>query len=124
MPTTAAIKNKSGQYVEPSLQATSAAASGITPPDDLRFSTINSENADAYPISAVTFLLVWQDACKAGQNATQAKLVKNWLGYALGAGQKVAPQLDYAPLPHNIKTKAQAKVDALQCNGAAIGGAS
>jgi phosphate transport system substrate-binding protein len=122
--TTAAVKNTSGEYVEPSLQATSAAASGITPPGDLRFSTIDSKNPDAYPISAVTFLLVWQDACKAGQNETQAKLVKNWLTYALGAGQQVAPQLEYAPLPDNVKTKAQAKVDGLRCNGAAIGGAS
>jgi len=120
--TTAAIKNKSGQYVEPSLQATSAAATGVTPPEDLRFSTINSPNPQAYPISAVTFLLVWQDACKAGQTANQAKLVKNWLNYGLGAGQQVAPQLQYAPLPDNIKTKAQAKVDALQCNGQAIAG--
>ena len=123
--TTAAVKNKSGQYVEPSLQATSAAAQGLTPPDDLRFSTINSDNPQAYPISAVTFLLVWKDACKAGQNATQAKLVKNWLGYALGAGQQVAPQLQYAPLPDNVKTKATAKMNGLQCNGQAIsGGAS
>ena len=122
--TTAAIKNKSGQYVEPSLQATSASARGITPPDDLRFSTINAESPEAYPISAITFLLVWQDGCKAGQNATQAKLVKNWLNYALGAGQQVAPQLEYAPLPDSVKTKAQAKVDGLQCNGAAINGAS
>ena len=122
--TTAAIKNKAGQYVEPSLQATSASAEGVTPPEDLRFSTINAESPQAYPISAITFLLVWQDGCKAGQNATQAKLVKNWLTYALGAGQQVAPQLEYAPLPDNIKTKAQAKVDGLQCNGAAINGAS
>ena len=122
--TTAAIKNKSGKYVEPSLQATSASAEGVTPPEDLRFSTINAESPQAYPISAITFLLVWQDGCKAGQNATQAKLVKNWLTYALGAGQQVAPQLEYAPLPDNIKTKAQAKVDGLQCNGAAINGAS
>ena len=122
--TTAAIKNKSGKYIEPSLQATSAAASGVTPPEGLRFSTINSDNPGAYPISAVTFLLVWQDACKAGQNATQAKLVKNWLNYGLGAGQQVAPQLQYAPLPDNIKTAAQGKVDGLQCNGAAINGAS
>ena len=122
--TTAAIKNKAGKYVEPSLQATSAAAQGITPPDDLRFSTINADSPQAYPISAITFLLVWQDGCKAGQNATQAKLVKNWLTYALGAGQQVAPQLEYAPLPDSIKTKAQAKVDGLQCNGAAINGAS
>jgi phosphate transport system substrate-binding protein len=123
--TTAAVKNKSGQYVEPSLQATSAAASGVTPPDDLRFSTINSDNPQAYPISAVTFLLVWQDACKAGLPQTRAKLVKNWLGYALGGGQQVAPQLQYAPLPDNIKSKADAAMNGLQCNGAAIsGGAS
>ena len=122
--TTAAIKNKAGKYVEPSLQATSAAAQGITPPDDLRFSTINAESPQAYPISAITFLLVWQDGCKAGQNATQAKLVKNWLTYALGPGQQVAPQLEYAPLPDSVKTKAQAKVDGVRCNGAAINGAS
>jgi phosphate transport system substrate-binding protein len=122
--TTAAVKNKAGNYVEPSLQATSDAATGVTPPADLRFSTINATGDQAYPISAVTFLLVWQDMCKAGMQANEAKLVKNWLGYALGAGQQVAPQLQYAPLPDAIKTKAQAKVDGLQCNGAAIAGAS
>ena len=50
-----------------------------------------------------------------------AKLVKSWLDYALGDGQKVAPELQYAPLPDAIKQKAQAKVDGLQCNGSAIG---
>ena len=118
--TTAAVKNASGKYVEPSLQATSAAATGITPPADLRFSTINSKNTGAYPISAITFLLAWADACKAGQKPNTAKLVKDWLNYALGPGQQVAPQLQYAPLPSNIKTKAQAKVDALKCNGQAV----
>jgi phosphate transport system substrate-binding protein len=118
--TTAAVKNSSGNYVEPSLQATSAAATGVTPPADLRFSTINAKGAQAYPISAVTFLLVWQDMCKAGVQANQAKLVKDWLGFALGAGQQVAPQLQYAALPDAIKSKAQAKVDRLQCNGRAI----
>jgi phosphate transport system substrate-binding protein len=118
---TAAVKNKAGNYVEPSLQATSDAATGVTPPADLRFSTINATGDQAYPISAVTFLLVWQDMCKAGVQANQAKLVKDWLGYALGEGQQVAPQLQYAPLPDAIKTKAQAKVDGLQCNGQAIG---
>jgi len=122
--TTAAVKNKAGNYVEPSLQATSSAATGVTPPEDLRFSTINAAGEQAYPISAVTFLLVWQDMCKAGMQQNQAKLVKNWLGFALGDGQAVAPQLQYAPLPDAIKSKAQAKVDGLQCNGAAIGGAS
>ena len=122
--TTAAVKNKEGEYIEPSLDATSAAGEGAQVPDDLKFSTINAPGAKTYPISAVTFLLVWQDQCKSGIKPETAKLVKSWLDYALGDGQKVAPELQYAPLPDPIKQKAQAKVDALQCNGSAIGGSS
>jgi phosphate transport system substrate-binding protein len=119
--TTAAVKNKEGQFVEPSLDATSAAGEGAEVPDDLKFSTINAAGAKTYPITAVTFLLVWQDQCKAGVKPANAKLVKSWLDYALGDGQRIAPELQYAPLPDAIKQKAQAKVDALQCNGSAIG---
>ena len=115
--TTAAVKNKEGQFVEPSLDATSAAGEGAEVPDDLKFSTINAPGAKTYPITAVTFLLVWQDQCKAGIKADTAKLVKSWLGYALGDGQKVAPQLQYASLPNNILDQAKAKVTALECNG-------
>jgi phosphate transport system substrate-binding protein len=120
--TTAAVKNKAGNYVEPSLAATSAAAEGVTPPPDLRFSTIDAPGAKAYPIAAITFLLVYQDMCKAGMSQAKAGLVKDWLNYAEGGGQAVAPELQYAPLPDTIKSKAQAKVDGLQCNGAAIAG--
>ena len=119
--TTAAVKNKEGQFVEPSLDATSAAGEGAEVPDDLKFSTINAPGAKTYPITAVTFLLVWQDQCKAGIKPETAKLVKSWLNYALGDGQAVAPELQYAPLPDPIKQKAQAKVDGLVCNGSAIG---
>jgi len=118
--TTAAIKNKDGQFVEPSLDATSAAGEGAQPPADLRFSTIDAPGASTYPISAVTFLLVYQDMCKAGISKANATRVKAWLDYALGDGQKVAPELEYAPLPETIKSKAQQKVDALQCNGSAL----
>jgi phosphate transport system substrate-binding protein len=120
--TTAAVKNKAGNFIEPSLEATSAAGQGAKVPDDLKFSTINAPGDRTYPISAVTFLLVWRDMCKSGGNATQAKLIKGWLDYALGAGQEVAPELQYAPLPDPIRQKAQAKVDGLVCNGSAISG--
>jgi phosphate transport system substrate-binding protein len=119
--TTAAVKNKEGNFVEPSLAATSAAGQGAQVPDDLKFSTINAPGAQTYPISAVTFLLVWQDQCKSGIKPATAKLVKSWLNYALGDGQKLAGELQYAALPAPIQQKAQAKIDALQCNGSAIG---
>ena len=49
-----------------------------------------------------------------------ATLVKKWLNFALSDGQKIAPQLKYAPLPSSIKQKAQAKVDGLKCNGSPL----
>jgi phosphate transport system substrate-binding protein len=115
--TTADVKNKSGKFIAPSLASTSAAGEGLKVPADLRFSAINSPNPSAYPIASATFLLVYQDMCKAGKSSDVAQRVSNWLNYALGAGQQVAPELQYAPLPTPIKTKAQAKVDALTCNG-------
>src|SRR6185295_9182226 len=54
--TYASVKNKEGQFVEPTLEAASAAGASAKFPDDLRFSTINAAGADAYPITAVTFL--------------------------------------------------------------------
>jgi phosphate transport system substrate-binding protein len=120
--TTAAVKNKEGQYVEPSLEATAAAGEAAKPPEDLRFSTIDAPGATTYPISAVTFLLVYQDSCKAGLKKATASLLVDWLNYALGDGQKVAPELKYAALPESVRTKAQAKVDGLLCNGAPLKG--
>jgi phosphate transport system substrate-binding protein len=118
--TTAAVKNKGGQYIEPTLESTSAAGDGVDVPADLRFSAIDSPNAKAYPIASATFLLVYQDACKAGLDQTKAGLVQNWVNYATTAGQDVAPELQYAPLPEAIRAKAQAKVDGLECNGAPL----
>lgn len=118
--TTADVKNKSGNFIKPTLASTSAAGDGLSPPPDLRYSAIDAPGAQAYPIASSTFLLVYQDQCKAGKNAAEAKRVKAWLDYALGDGQKVAPSIEYAPLPANILSAAKAKVAALTCNGSKI----
>src|SRR5262245_26081086 len=60
------------------------------------------------------------DTQSAGLDEGTATNVKKWLDYALGDGQQVAPQLEYAPLPGSIRTKAQRKVDGLQCNGSPL----
>jgi phosphate transport system substrate-binding protein len=120
--TTAAVKNKTGAFITPSLDSTSAAGEGIKVPDDLRFSAIDAPGAKAYPIASATFLLVYQDMCKAGVKAAQAKRVKAWLDYAMTDGQKVAPEIQYGPLPSGLLTQAKAKVDGLQCNGKPIAG--
>ena len=58
--------------------------------------------------------------CKAGQSESQANKVKAWLDYALGDGQKVAPSIQYAPLPANILAQAKVKVAGLLCNGSKL----
>jgi phosphate transport system substrate-binding protein len=120
--TFASVKNKSGKYITPTLDATSAAGVGLTIPDDLRISTIDAPGPTAYPVTALTFLLVYQDPCKAGMKADQAKRLKAWLDYAEGDGQNVAGELQYAKLPDDLHTKAEAKVNGLTCNGSAIAG--
>ena len=118
--TYASVKNKAGNFVEPTLDATAAAADGVKVPADLRFATIDSPGSRAYPMAAVTFLLVYKDVCKAGADQNKAKALKAWLQYGQGEGQDVAKQLQYAPLPTALKEKAAKKVDGLTCNGQAI----
>ncbi len=118
--TFADVKNKAGKYITPTLEATSAAGEGANPPEDLRFSTINAEGDATYPIAAVTFMLVHQDVCKGGLAADKAPPLKGWLDYALGDGQAVAKELQYAPLPAPVLEKAKAKVAGLECDGKPI----
>lgn len=118
--TYAALKNKAGNYVDPTLESVSAAGDSVEVPEDLRFSIDNAEGDQTYPDASATFIVVAKDLCKAGKTEAVAKDVKNFLTYGLAAGQDEAQKLAYAPLPDELRTKAQAAVDSLQCNGAPI----
>jgi phosphate transport system substrate-binding protein len=89
-------------------------------PKDLGISTINGGGANAYPIATQTFVDVYKDLCKAGTSQAEAKAVVSFLNYGLGAGQQVAKQLSYAPLPPAVVGKSKAAVTTLQCNGAPL----
>ena len=119
--TTAAVQNKAGKFVTPTLESTSAAGEGVKFPPDLRFSAINASTAPAaYPIASGTFVIVYEDLCKAGKSEQTAKNVVAFLDYGLGEGQQVAEKLNYAGLPPELLEASQAKVDGLKCNGETI----
>jgi phosphate transport system substrate-binding protein len=118
--TFADVKNKSGKYIAPTLESTSAAAEGLEVPEDLGVSTIDAANAAAYPIVSQTFAITYADPCAAGLDENKAKGLKTFFAYLLGAGQDTIKKLSYAPIPDSLKAKDQAAVDAMQCNGAAI----
>ncbi|MFZ2112773.1 MAG: phosphate ABC transporter substrate-binding protein PstS [Solirubrobacteraceae bacterium] len=122
--TYASVKNKAGNYVEPTLASTSAAAEGVEVPANLGIKIKNPAAPTAYPITSQTFVVVYKDMCKAGVpgGESAAKGVVKFLEYGLGSGQSILSQADYAALPAAILTKSKEAVTALQCNGAPIAG--
>jgi phosphate transport system substrate-binding protein len=122
--TYASVKNKAGNYVEPTLASTSAAAEGLEVPANLGIKIKNPAAPTAYPITSQTFVVVYKDMCKAGVpgGESAAKGVVKFLEYGLGSGQSILSQADYAALPAAILTKSKEAVAALQCNGAPIAG--
>jgi phosphate transport system substrate-binding protein len=122
--TYAAIKNKAGTYVEPTLASTTAAGEGVKIPANLGLKVINSAARTAYPITSQTFIIVNKDLCKAGTPGGEeaAKGVVKFRKYGLGEGQKILSQADYAALPATIAAKSKAALAGLQCNGSPVGG--
>ena len=102
----AAIKNKAGEYVLPSISAASAAASQVTVKPDLTFSAIWAPGASSYPITAQSWVLVYQ----AQSSSQTTKNLQGWVGYLVGDGQKLLPTLGFAPLPSNIDQMAKAQI--------------
>ncbi len=85
--TFASIKNSAGAYVAPSTTAASDAASHANVASNLTFSAIWQAGATSYPITYQSWDLVYQKQ----PNANDAKLLKAWLGYLVGDGQKLLP---------------------------------
>ncbi|HTP66562.1 MAG TPA: phosphate ABC transporter substrate-binding protein PstS [Geobacteraceae bacterium] len=96
----ASIRNRSGNFVEPSIKTTSAAAAGAAKnmPADYRIALVNQPGKDAYPIAGFTYLLVYEHQ----KDAVRGKKLVEFLKWELKKGQKMAGALLYAPLPDNV----------------------
>jgi phosphate transport system substrate-binding protein len=122
--TYAAVQNKAGNFVEPSLASTSAAAEGLKIPANLGVKISNPSSPSAYPITSQTFIVVNKDLCRAGTPGGEAaaKGVVKFLQYGLGEGQSILSQADYAALPAPLLAKSKEALASLTCNGASLGG--
>ena len=94
------LRNRTGQFVEPTLASTTAAAEGASPllAKDVRTPIVNSPAPAAYPICGLTYILIYQDQKDLGK----AHALAGFLQWAMHDGQEVAPPLDYARLPQAV----------------------
>jgi phosphate transport system substrate-binding protein len=89
-----------GEFVkatEKSVTAAAAAAAGKMPPD-FRVSITNAPGKGVYPISSFTWLLLYESP----KDKAQAKIMIDFMNWALTDGQKYCAELGYAPLPPDV----------------------
>lgn len=105
------LKNAAGNWVKASIEGvTEAAASVKQMPSDYRVSITNAPGANAYPISSFTWLLVPAQA----QDASKAKVIKDFLTWMLDQGESETSSLFYAPLPKAVSDKVRNTVGTLK----------
>lgn len=107
----AALENTCHRYILPSLASTTAAAreSMLPIPPDLRFSLTRAPGEEAYPLAAFTYFLIKPEAKTSKDRAILAFL--NWA--IEPEGQRIAVEMDYAPLPTALVSFLKQKVQQL-----------
>ncbi len=113
----ATVRNSSGNWITPTLEAVTAAAAGamkdMGPNTDFRVSITNSSGAQAYPISTFTWLLLH----KSYSDTAKARALVQFVWWAEGEGQAKAPQLGYAPLPKDLHPWIEARLRSMTAGG-------
>jgi phosphate transport system substrate-binding protein len=109
----ASIKNAAGNYIKASPESITAALASAVIPDDFRISMVNAPGADSYPIAGVTWILVYEHP----QDSSKAKELVAFLNWAETEGQKMARELNFAPLPANVQSRILTEIKSISSGG-------
>jgi phosphate transport system substrate-binding protein len=114
----AKMVNAAGNPVDPSIETTQSAMAdfGGDMPDTLARSIVNAPGANSWPIAGYTYLLVYMDQT----DCTKAQKLVEFIHWALADGTDFATQLNYVPLPDNVRTQVFDRLDQVTCNGAPL----
>lgn len=112
----AKVKNKTGAYIEPCVQTVLAATNGVTYPDDLRFDLTDASDPHAYPITGLTWTLVYQNQT----DPAKAAALINFFSWVLTTGQDQTIALNYTPLGKDLQQRCIAQLKKMTLNGQPI----
>ena len=117
--TTTQLRNKSGAFVTPTMEAFGAAASSGNWGGAQNFAVdlIDQAGATSWPIVSATFLLVPKDP----KDPARAANVLKWVDWAYNNGGPIATQLEYIPLPTAVQDSVRAAWrSSIMAGGAAV----
>jgi phosphate transport system substrate-binding protein len=101
------IQDKNGNYVSPSLDGINKALASIKFPANFR---AFEGNPDGYPITGVTWMMVY----KQYPDAAKAASVKNWVKWVLNNGQSRNNRLFYAEIGASDRQRALQAVESIK----------
>ncbi|HEX3994687.1 MAG TPA: phosphate ABC transporter substrate-binding protein PstS [Acetobacteraceae bacterium] len=106
------VKNEAGKFIKPSIASFQAAAASAewSKVQDFDLVMTDAPGADAYPVTATTFILMY----KQPKDAARSHAALAFFKWAFDKGADLATSLDYVPLPpplvQQIETYWQAQI--------------
>ncbi len=113
------IKNRAGNFIEPTLETTANAAASVVPSlpaGDASWSSVSIVDAagdNSYPIGSFTYLLVYKDQT----DMIKGKTLAEFLWWVVHDGQKFSSELLYVPLPNEVVSLNEKTIKLMDYNG-------
>ncbi len=102
----ALMRNKSGNYILPDIDA-AAKAAGLPIPADTRVMITDTSDPQGYPISAFTWLIFYQEQEYGARSPQRARALADFFWWIIRDGQQYNASLHYAPLPESVVRNAE-----------------
>lgn len=116
------VKNKAGNVIRPSFEATTAAAE-IELPEDTRILFTDTDAEDGYPIAGFAWMLLYEnlDENSAIRNRNAAKELIEFVVWAITDGQELSEDLGFARIPEVVLELNLEMIRQLKWNGEKLG---
>ena len=101
---TALLQNKRGQFVPPTVREADKALASVKFPENFR--VFEGDPATGYPITGLTWLLVYKQ-----YDPAKAEALKKLLAWILTDGQKINNSLEYTQVPRSTALQALQQVN-------------
>ncbi len=106
---TALVQNRKGEFVAPTLEEANQALEGVEFNPDFRVNQNRLGNpADGYPITGLTWIMVYRNYQQPGK----ADAVKRMVQWMMTEGQQLNSQLDYTRIPPSVANRVVQTVNA------------
>ena len=103
------LQNQAGNFVEPTLESTKASVAETAanlPKGDASWehvSAVNAPGSNSYPVASFSYLLLFKDlSTNPSIDQSKAKVLVDFISWAITTGQQSAGALGYVPLPEQV----------------------